>query len=173
MHQTDIPKIISKEALQAAITMLTKLARRWRKSHRKRALYKFLATVWALYAGWKRAGIEWTAANRIARLVGSSVQHDRHPVRIIIDATTTADRRAKSRWCRDLRFAWRERSRWKDLTECLRANGGVAGCAEKFADMQAEMRTPAGYVRVGGESRFPLVPFFVGVELFDRYGDSC
>ncbi len=88
-----------------------------------------------------------------------------------VTATSTADRRSKSRWTQAFRFTWRERSKWKDLTKCLRANGGVAGCAQKFADAQAGMRTPPGSVRVGGEDRVPLIPFFVGVELLDRFGN--
>ena len=161
------------EALQAAITMLTKLDRRWRKTGRKRALYKYLEMVFNLYVTWKRAGDIQTVAKRIARLAGSSVQHDLHPIRTIIDATSSTDRRSKSRWCRALKFAWRKRSEWKDLERCLRANGGIAGCAQKFGDLQVETRTPPGYVRVGGEDRFPKIPFFVGVELLARFGDYC
>ena len=159
------------EALQAAITTITKLERRWRKSGRKSALYRYLATVFNLYAAWKHAGGARTAANRVAKLAGSSVEHDRHPLRILIDISSSADRKSKSRWTQALRFVWRERSKWKDLTECLRANGGIAGCAERWADLQAETRTPAGCVRIGGEDRVPRIPFFVGVELLDQYGD--
>ena len=161
----------SVEVLQAAITTLTKLDHRWRKSGRKRALYRYLTAVFNLYAAWKHAGDTRTAANRLARLTGSNVQRDRHPIRTIIDATSTADRKSKSRWTQALRFAWRKRSEWTDLTKCLRANGGIAGCAERWADLQAEKRTPSGCVRVGGEDRFPRIPFFVGVALLDQYGD--
>ena len=161
----------SVEALRAAITLLTKLESRWCKTGRKSSLYKYLPMVFELYATWKRVGDARAAAKRLARLVGSSVQHDRHPIRTIIDATSTADRKSKSRWTQALRFAWRERDKWKNLTQCLRANGGVAGCADKWADLQAETRTPAGCVRVGGEHRFPRIPLFVGVELLDQYGD--
>ena len=107
----------------------------------------------------------------LAKLAGLKHQPNRHPLRILVDVASSADRKSKSRWTQALRFAWRERSNWKDPTECLRANGGVAGCAQKFADLQAEMRTPPGLVRLGGEDRFPKIPFFVGVELLDRYGD--
>ena len=161
----------SVEALQAAIAMLTKLDRRWRNSGKKRALYRYLTAVFNLYAAWKHAGEARSVANRVARLAGWRMQRNRHPIRTIIDATSTADRKSKSRWTQALRFTWRERSKWKDLTECLRANQGIAGCAQKFADMRAETRTPPGYVRVGGEDRVPKIPFFVGVELLDRYGD--
>lgn len=124
---------MSVEALQAAITMLTKLARRWRKSGKKRALYRYLQSVFNLYAAWKRAGIAQAAANRLSRLTGLGTQQRRHPVRSIIDVTSSADRRSKSRWTQALRFAWRQRSKWQNLIECLRANGGVSGGAARWA----------------------------------------
>ena len=161
----------SVEVLQAAIAMLTKLDRRWRNSGKKRALYRYLTAVFNLYAEWKRTGDTRTAAKRMARLAGSGVKHGLHPIRTIIDATSSADRKSKSRWTQALRFAWRKRSEWTDLTKCLRANGGIAGCADRWADLQAERRTPQGCVRIGGEDRFPKIPFFVGVELLDQYGD--
>lgn len=151
--------------------MLTKLERRWRKTGKKSALHRYHHAVFNIYAAWQHAGDTRTASNRIARLAGLSHQPGRHPLRVLIDASSSADRRVVSRWCRALRYAWRERFKWQDLTECLRANGGVAGCAQKWADMQAENRTPAGCVRIGGEDRFPKIPRFVGVELLDQYGD--
>jgi hypothetical protein len=69
-----------------------------------------------------------------------------------------------------MRFAWRKREEWTSLSECLRANGGIAGCAAKRADEQP-MRTPPCCVRVCGEGRFPKIPLFVGVEMLDKYGD--
>lgn len=161
----------SVEALQATLTLLTKLDRRWRKTGSKRALYRYLSTAFNLYAALRRADDIRTVANRIARLAGSSVQHDRHLIRTIIDATSSADRKSKSRWTQALRFAWRERSKSPGLIRCLRANGGVAGCADKWADLHAEFRAPKGSVRIGGEDRVPKIPFFVDVTLLDRYGD--
>jgi hypothetical protein len=51
---------------------------------------------------------------------------------VIIDATSTADNKTKSRCTRALRYA-RERKTWKDLGAFLRDNGGPAGCAAQFA----------------------------------------
>ena len=70
-----------------------------------------------------------------------------------------------------LRFAWRERIKWPSLTGCLHANGGIAGCAAKWADLQAENRTPPGCVRVGGEHRFPKIPLFVGADMAGEFGN--
>jgi hypothetical protein len=87
---------VSVEALQAAITMLSKLECRWRKTGRKRALYKFLQTVLDFYATWKRTGGTRKAANRIARLAGLRRQPGRHSLRILIDVGSTADRKQKA-----------------------------------------------------------------------------
>ena len=162
---------MSAVALEAAIDLLLGHERRWRRTGRKRVLYRFLESVLNLYAAWKNAGIAQAAANRMGKLTGPGTQQRRHPVRAIIDATSTADRKSKTRWTQALRFAWRKRSIWKDLEKCLRANRGIAGCADRWADIQAENRTPKGFVRVGGEDRFPKIPFFVSVELLGQHGD--
>jgi hypothetical protein len=106
--------------MPAAIARLTKLERRWRTLKKQRALYRYLIGVFDLYASWKHVGSGYPVARRMARLAGSSVNHGLHPIRAIIDVTSSADRRSKSRWTQALRFVWRERSRLKDLERCLR-----------------------------------------------------
>jgi hypothetical protein len=90
-------------------------------------------------------------------------------IRTIIEATTSStDQKSKSRWTQALLFAWRERSKWKSLDQCLRANDGVAGCARKLANLQAETKTPAGFMRLGGENRVPRIPLLVAEKSLDR-----
>ena len=168
-----MPKIVSfpeplSFALQATIELLRNQERKWRKTGSKRALVRYLAAVFDLYVTRKRAGILHTTVVRIAKLAGISCRTGRHPIRTIIEATSKADRRSKSRWTQALRFAWRERGTWPSLTSCLNANGGIAGCASKWADLQSEGRTPLGYMRAGGEDRVPEIPFFVHLDLFDE-----
>src|SRR6266566_1615469 len=74
-----------------------------------------------------------TQAIRIAKLFGLRNQKRTHPIRVIIDATSTADLKTRSRWTRALRYAWHERKTWTKLTSLLRENGGPAGCAKQFA----------------------------------------
>lgn len=155
-------------ALQASIDMLRARERRWRKNGSKRALVRYLASVFDLYTAWKRGGVAHTTVVRMAKLASIRNRTGRHPVRTIIDATSKGDRRSKSRWTQALRYAWRERGRWSNLTRCLDANGGIAGCASKWADQQSWKRTPKGFVRVGGEERVPKIPFFVSVDMIDE-----
>jgi hypothetical protein len=56
-----------------------------------------------------------------------------HPIRVILDASSTADIKIRSRWTRALKYAWRERKTWTDLISFLRENGRPAGCARQFA----------------------------------------
>jgi hypothetical protein len=108
------------------------------------------------------------AVARLTKLANLQDRIGRHPIRTLIDATSKADRRSKSRWTQALRYAWRERGKWSSLTRCLNANGGIAGCASKWADLQAANRTPPGYVRIGGECE-PKVPLLVSADLVDQY----
>jgi hypothetical protein len=55
------------------------------------------------------------SAKRIAKLFGLRTQNRTHPIRIIIDVTSTGDIKTRSRWSRALRYAWRERKMWRDL----------------------------------------------------------
>lgn len=172
-----MPKIefttdLSNASLQVVINAMAKQERKWRKTGRKRDLYRYLGAVFSQYATWKCAGVQDRAAKRLAKVAGLARRQVRHPIRVIIDATSTADRRTKSRWCRALRYAWRgHRRRKQDLFDCLDAQGGITGCASRWADLHAHKRTPPGYVRVGGEDRFPKIPFFIGKELLNEYGD--
>ena len=80
-----------------------------------------------------------------------------HPIRVIIDATSTADIKTKSRWTRALRYAWRERKAWTDLKSFLRENGGPAGCAEQFAAIKARKRDSRVVYRCPGTGRPYLI----------------
>jgi hypothetical protein len=73
------------------------------------------------------------STNRIAKLFGIRKQKQTHPIRVIIDATSAADQKTKSRWCRALRYAWHERERWQNFAEFLRLNCGPAGAAAKWS----------------------------------------
>ena len=55
---------------------------------------------------------------------GSNVdgKHHTHPIRVIIDATSTADNKTQSRWTRALRYAWRERRAWINPQTFLQEN---------------------------------------------------
>jgi hypothetical protein len=97
------------------------------------AFYDYLAAVFGLYVLLRRTNRAKTSARRIAKLFKLRNQKRSHPIRVIINATSTADLKTRSRWTRALRLAWRDRRTWKDLGSFMRENGGPAGCAKQFA----------------------------------------
>src|SRR6266566_985242 len=99
-----------------------------------------------------------TQAIRIAKLFGLRNQKRTHPIRVIIDATSTADLKTQSRWTRALRYAWHERKTWTDFTSFLRENGGPAGCADQFAAINPRGKYPGCIVyRCPGTGRPYLI----------------
>jgi hypothetical protein len=106
------------------------------------AFYDYLAAVFELYVQLRRRNQAKPSARRIAKLFGLREQDRAHPIMTIIDATSTADIKTKSRWSRALRYAWRERSACSDLATFLRDNGGPAGCADQFAAINRRGRYP-------------------------------
>jgi hypothetical protein len=97
------------------------------------AFYDYLAAVFELYVQLRRRNQAKPSARRIAKLFGLRKSNRTHPIRAIIDATSTADIKTESRWTRALKYAWRERKTWTHLKSFLRQNGGPAGCARQFA----------------------------------------
>ncbi len=125
--------MISDLQLRQTIDALRKLERKCFASRSRFAFYDYLAAVFELYVRLRRTGQAKRAARLIAKFFGLRNQKRTHPIRVIIDATSTADLKTKSRWTRALRYAWRERKTWTDFTSFLRENGGPAGCAKQFA----------------------------------------
>ena len=109
------------------------------------AFYDYLAAVFELYVQLRRTKQAKPSAQRIAKLFGLRSQKRTHPIRVIIDATSTGDIKTRSRWSRALRYAWRERKMWRDLRDFLRENGGPAGCADRFAAINSRGKYP-GYI---------------------------
>ena len=132
----------SDRQLRKTIADLRRLQRKCFADRSRFAFYDYLAAVFDLYIQLRRRNEAKPAARRIAMLTGLRNQDRTHPIRVIIDATSTADIKTKSRWSRALRYAWGERKTWTDLGSFLRENGGPAGCAEQFAASNPRGRYP-------------------------------
>jgi hypothetical protein len=139
--QQEIP-LISDRQLRKTIDDLRRLERKSFASRRRFAFYDYLVAVFELYVQLRRTKQATKAAAFIAKLFQLRNQKRTHPIKVIIDATSTADNKMKSRWSRALRYAWRERKTWKDLASFLRENGGPAGCADQFAAINQRGRYP-------------------------------
>jgi len=150
--------LIPDQQLRRTIDGLRDLERKCFASRSRFAFYDYLAAIFELHVQLRRT----KQAKKAARVVEKSFllpnQKRTHPIRVIIDATSTADNKTKSRWTRALRYAWRERRTWKDFASFLRENGGPAGCAEKFAAINPKGRYPGCIVyRCRGTGRPYLV----------------
>jgi hypothetical protein len=137
--QQEIP-LRSDRHLRQAIDALRRLERKCFASRSRFAFYDYLAAVFELYVQLRRTKQAKKAARLIAKLFQLHNQKRNHPIRVIIDATSTADNKTKSRWTRALRYAWRKRKTWSDLKTFLRENGGPAGCADQFAAVHPKAR---------------------------------
>jgi hypothetical protein len=118
----EIP-LISDRQLQKTIDDLRRLERKCFASRSRFAFYDYLAAVFELYVQLRRRNKAKPAAQRIAKLFGLRKQDRTHPIRVIIDATSTADNKTKSRWSRALRYVWREHKAWTELGSFLRFRG--------------------------------------------------
>ena len=137
--------MISDWQLRKTIDDLGELERDCFATTSRFAFYDYLAAVFELYVQLRRKNQAKHAARRIAELFELCKQGRSHPIRVIIDATSTTDLKTRSRWSRALRYAWRERRTWKDLGSFLRENGGPAGCADQFAAINSRGKYP-GYI---------------------------
>jgi hypothetical protein len=132
----------SDQQLRKTLDDLRELERECFAARSRFAFYDYLAAVFELYVQLRRRIQAKPSARRIAKLFGRRKQKRTHLIRVMIDATSTADLKTKSRWSRALRYAWQERKTWKDLGSFLHENGGPAGCAEQFAAINSSGRYP-------------------------------
>jgi hypothetical protein len=132
----------SDQQLRKTIEDVRGLERKCFASRSRFAFYDYLAAVFELYVRLRRTKQAKKAASCIAKLFGLRKSNRTHPIRAILDATSTADIKTKSRWTRALRYAWHERKTWKDLGSFLRENGGPAGCADQFAAINSRGKYP-------------------------------
>jgi hypothetical protein len=153
--QQEIP-LISDRQLRKTIDGLRRLERKCFASRSRFAFYEYLAAVFELCVQLRRRNEAKPTARRIAKLFGLRKSNRTHPIRTIIDATSTTDIKTKSRWTRALRYAWRERETWKHLGSFLRENGGPAGCAEHFAAIRKKHQPHVVY-RYAGTGRPYLI----------------
>jgi hypothetical protein len=144
--------------LNATHDGLRRLEQKCFASRSRFAFYDYLAAVFELYVQLRRRNQAKPSAQRIAKLFGLRTQNRTHPIRVIIDATSTTDLKTRSRWSRPLQYAWHERKTWTDLGSFLRENGGPAGGARQFAAVHLKARYPGCIVyRCPGTGRPYLI----------------
>jgi hypothetical protein len=92
----------SDRQLRKTIDGLRELKRKCFASRSRFAFYDYLAAVFELYVQLRRRNQAKPSAQRIAKLFGLRTQNRTHPIRIIVDVTSTGDIKTRSRWSRAL-----------------------------------------------------------------------
>jgi hypothetical protein len=156
-YQSIGPIMRSDRELRNDIAMLKELEGRCFTGRQRFAFYGYLAAVYELYERLRRNKEANKGARRISSLCGLPTNRSTHPIRTILDATSSADEKTKSRWTRALKFAWHERQRWKNFEKVLRQHGGPAGCADQFAVLH--VKPPKGYITFSTPGYARVSPF--------------
>jgi hypothetical protein len=155
--------LLSDLRLRKAIADLTAIERECFQRRQRFAFIVHLGAVLEFYSLLRRNKCAKRSAGRISELFGIRTQKRTHPIRVIIDVSSAADQKSRSRWTRGLRYCWRERETWTDIQEFLRENHGPAGAAAKWSALRS--RTSPDSVGIVGKNRVPKVPLFAKVEL--------
>jgi hypothetical protein len=111
-----------------------------RKSRRRNWFHPYLAAVFTLAVDLKQRGILDETARKLAKKLDLHLDRRTHPIKTIIDASSKADLKTRSRWGKTLRYAFEdkddEEGEWNStmtLSKYFVNEGGVARCAAKIA----------------------------------------
>jgi hypothetical protein len=131
------------------------LKERWRKSrewkpgkNNRTKFYRYLRTTYTFYAELRKTmGAAKKVRDRLIKLYKLPTNKNTHALNVIISLSSGEDKRTQSRWAQALRYAWKWRHAWKNkditLLKFFELNGGVAGCAAKFAKRaKPSLKTP-------------------------------
>lgn len=102
-------------------------------SRRRFGHRRYLLAVYQLNWRWEESDDPARLIRRAAALDGRRLRRKQHPLRALIDLTTSEPNlKIRSRWERALRFVLTRKVPPKKLLAFLREHGGVSGCA-RFA----------------------------------------
>lgn len=138
--------------VKRTLKRLGAIDRRCRSSGKRFGSYRYLQEVFLTYADWRRRKLTTEAAMIILEMNDAVPQIGTHPLRVLIDATSKAGVKMKSRFTRALQLIWRRRRKWNDFFLFVRFNGGITGCAQEMT-----IDKPARWMRER-EYYYPDVP---------------
>jgi hypothetical protein len=121
-----------------------------RPGRRRFGIYKYLADVYQVYRDLRSRRIAKISTRRIAKICKLSIKKKSHPIRILIEASAgPEDARQKSRWTQALKYAYGWQQPANRLKWLFEETGGIAGCARKYANLQAR-RKPTKIMTTAG-----------------------
>lgn len=104
-------------------------------SRKKDALHPYNAAVLSEYRDQRQRDAAPGESERMVQLAKvKNGEKLRHSIRRIIAATSNANDKAASRMTLALRYGYRKK--WVNIEAELKENGGISGCAKKFAALK-------------------------------------
>ena len=104
-------------------------------------LYAYLQAVYEVFLDLKSKGMAKKIARQIVKSFDLPIKRKSHLLRALIEASSTRQtNRTKSEWADALRYAYGWLQRPERLEWFFGVNDGIAGCAAKFAFLEASRR---------------------------------
>ncbi|MCA1530832.1 hypothetical protein [Bradyrhizobium yuanmingense] len=143
-------KRTNEERIVARIALVRASYEKARKDRSKTSDYRYLRSVLRAYEYFDQNDLVDNLAEIAPCVLMASVRSGQHAVRTIIDASCDDDDlRMRSRWTRALEYALTRNVAANDLLRFLRANNGIAGCADLASKTQSKSsrRRPLYFVK--------------------------
>jgi hypothetical protein len=148
-HSNKLSTTRNQELLQE-LDILRAAGRMAHRSRRRFAMRKYLRAVFRTYRRWEKNADPYQNARRAAAICGVAVRHGTHPLKVLIDLTTSEpDPKVRSRWGRALELAETEGVKASELFRYLRMVRGISGAARKMASVygRSKCNEDWGWVR--------------------------
>ena len=126
-------KSYSPRAIKDDLAKVTAAWHKMQKARARDAIYDYLAAVYDVVHDWERRGRADRRARRALRRRGLKAPKHPEPYAAVIACTSAADIKARSKWTRALRYFASRPPKGESLKSFMKANGGVNGCASRFA----------------------------------------
>jgi len=96
-----------------------------------------------MYWSWEDDGARKTRREKVGKLYGIPARKSRKGLHVLVEATSKQNSQTKNRWIQALQFAATRRAQIEQegFGEFCRANGGIAGCARKWAARKRGLKT--------------------------------
>src|ERR1700730_16589133 len=108
----------------------------FRPRHGRFDFYEYLKGIYNL-CDWTDKKNTGRIGQRVENLRNLQVRAGTNPIRIVIDATSSSQKRdEKSEWAQALQYAIRKKTRGAAFKNFLKRNGGPSGCAKKMAALR-------------------------------------
>lgn len=108
---------------------------------RRCGLHKYLRRVYRIYCDLRLKRNFERIITEIVELAEISVRKGTHPLRILIDASSSHDDpKQKSRWVQALQYVYGWKLPAQKVEWCFKVSGGVYGCARKQAALNKAAR---------------------------------